>query len=181
MTSLGRLRPLAAGGLILGVAVCAAVLAPALAPHDPSALAVGARLIPPVWEEGGGWTNPLGTDPLGRDLLSRIIYGARISISAAALAVAVSMVLGVLMGLVAGYYAGRVDTVISNLVNLMLAFPFLLLALAAVAVVGPGFRNMVIVLGLTGWPIYTRVVRAETLKYREREFVLAARALGLGP
>lgn len=180
MTSLGRLRPLAAGGLILGVAVCAAVLAPALAPHDPYAQAVGSRLIPPVWEEGGGWANPLGTDPLGRDLLSRIIYGARISISAAALAVAVSMVLGVLMGLVAGYYAGRVDTVISNLVNLMLAFPFLLLALAAVAVVGPGFRNMVIVLGLTGWPIYTRVVRAETLKYREREFVLAARALGLG-
>jgi ABC-type dipeptide/oligopeptide/nickel transport system permease subunit len=180
VTSFGRLRPLAAGGLILGVAVCAAVLAPALAPHDPYAQAVAARLIPPVWEEGGGWTNPLGTDPLGRDLLSRIIYGARISISAAALAVAVSMVLGVLMGLVAGYYAGRVDTVISNLVNLMLAFPFLLLALAAVAVMGPGFRNMVIVLGLTGWPISTRVVRAETLKYREREFVLAARALGLG-
>jgi ABC-type dipeptide/oligopeptide/nickel transport system permease subunit len=180
VTSLGRLRPLAAGGLILGVAVCAAVLAPALAPHDPYAQAVGARLIPPVWEEGGGWANPLGTDPLGRDLFSRIIYGARISISAAALAVAVSMVLGVLMGLVAGYYGGRLDTVISNLVNLMLAFPFLLLALAAVAVVGPGFRNMVIVLGLTGWPIYTRVVRAETLKYREREFVLAARALGLG-
>jgi ABC-type dipeptide/oligopeptide/nickel transport system permease subunit len=130
---------------------------------------VAARLIPPVWDAGGSWSNILGTDPLGRDLLSRIIYGARISISAGALAVTVSMILGVLMGLGAGYYAGRVDTVISNAVNLMLAFPFLLLALAAVAVIGPGFRNMVIVLGITGWPIYTRVVRAETLKYRERE------------
>src|SRR6266540_1793501 len=94
VTSLGRLRPLAAGGLILAVAMGAAVLAPLLAPHDPYAQAVGARLIPPVWEEGGGWANALGTDPLGRDLLSRIIYGARISISAAALAVSVSMVLG---------------------------------------------------------------------------------------
>ncbi|HET8577237.1 MAG TPA: ABC transporter permease [Methylomirabilota bacterium] len=180
MTSAQRLRPLAAGGVILIVAVGAALVAPALAPHDPYAQAVGSRLIPPVWEEGGSWANPLGTDPLGRDLLSRIIYGARISISAGALAVAVSMILGVLMGLVAGYYGGRADTAISNLVNLMLAFPFLLLALAAVAVLGPGFRNMVIVLGITGWPIYTRVVRAETLKYREREFILAARALGLG-
>ncbi len=180
MTSAKRLRPLAAGGVVLVIAIGAAALAPVIAPHDPYAQAVGSRLIPPVWDAGGSWSNILGTDPLGRDLLSRIIYGARISISAGALAVTVSMILGVLMGLVAGYYVGRVDTVISNAVNLMLAFPFLLLALAAVAVIGPGFRNMVIVLGITGWPIYTRVVRAETLKYREREFILAARALGLG-
>lgn len=180
VTRIERLRPLAVGGIIILVAVGCAALAPLLAPHDPYAQAVGLRLIPPVWDAGGGWTNILGTDPLGRDLLSRIIYGAQISISAGALAVSVSMVLGVLMGLLAGYYGGSVDTVISNAVNLMLAFPFLLLALAAVAVIGPGFRNMVIVLGVTGWPIYTRVVRAETLKYREREFVLAARALGLG-
>ena len=179
MTKVQRLRPLAVGGSVLVVAIGAAVLAALIAPHDPYAQAVGSRLIPPVWDPGGSWGNILGTDPLGRDLLSRIIYGARISISAGALAVTVSMILGVLMGLVAGYYAGRVDTVISNAVNLMLAFPFLLLALAAVAVIGPGFRNMVIVLGITGWPIYTRVVRAETLKYREREFILAARALGL--
>jgi ABC-type dipeptide/oligopeptide/nickel transport system permease subunit len=179
VTRVQRLRPLAAGGVVLVIAIGAAVLAPLIAPHDPYAQAVGLRLIPPVWDEGGSWSNILGTDPLGRDLLSRIIYGARISISAGALAVTVSMILGVLMGLLAGYYGGRVDTVISNAVNLMLAFPFLLLALAAVAVIGPGFRNMVIVLGITGWPIYTRVVRAETLKYREREFILAARALGL--
>ena len=180
MTKVQRLRPLAVGGVVLVIAIGAAVLAALIAPHDPYAQAVGSRLIPPVWDPGGSWGNILGTDPLGRDLLSRIIYGARISISAGALAVAVSMVLGVLMGLLAGYYRGTIDTVISGLVDVILAFPFLLLALAAVAVVGPGFGNMVIVLGVTGWPIYTRVVRAETLKYREREFVQAARALGLG-
>ena len=180
MRSWRRLRFLAVGGAIVLLAVLCAALAPSLAPHDPYAQAVSVRLLPPVWESGGSWTHPLGTDPLGRDLLSRIIYGARISISAGALAVAVSMVLGVLMGLLAGYYRGTIDTVISSLVDVILAFPFLLLALAAVAVVGPGFGNMVIVLGVTGWPIYTRVVRAETLKYREREFIQAARALGLG-
>ncbi len=180
MRSLRRLRFLAVGAAIVGVAVACAVIAPLLAPSDPYAQSVGNRLIPPVWDTGGSWTHPLGTDPLGRDILSRIIYGARISISAGALAVAVSMVLGVLTGLLAGYFRGTVDAVVSNLVDVMLAFPFLLLALAAVAALGPGFGNMIVVLGLTGWPVYTRVVRAETLKYREREFILAARALGLG-
>ncbi len=180
MGRLRRLRFLSVGVSIVLLAIACAVMAPWLSPHDPYLQAVSVRLIPPVWDAGGTWTYPLGTDPLGRDLLSRIIYGARVSISAGALAVAVAMTLGVLMGLVAGYYGGAADTIISNLVNVMLAFPFLLLALAAIAVVGPSFENMIVVLGATGWPIYTRVVRAETLKYREREFVQAARALGLG-
>ena len=180
MGSLRRLRFLAVGSGIVLVAVAAAVLAPWVSPHDPYRQAVGDRLIPHVWDTGGTWGHPLGTDPLGRDILSRIIYGARVSISAGALAVAVAMTFGVLMGLLAGYYGGAMDTVIDNLVNIMLAYPFLLLALAAIAVLGPSFGNMIVVLGLTGWPIYTRVVRAETLKYREREFVQAARALGVG-
>jgi len=180
MGRLRRLRFIAVGSTIVLLAIGCALLAPWLTPHDPFLQEVSARLIPPVWDAGGTWTYPLGTDPLGRDLLSRIIYGARVSISAGALAVLVAMTLGVLMGLVAGYYGGAVDTLISNLVNVMLAFPFLLLALAAIAVVGPSFGNMIVVLGATGWPIYTRVVRAETLKYRERDFVQAARALGLG-
>ena len=180
MPRLRRLRFLAVGAGVVGLAVACAVAAPWLAPADPYRQAIGDRLQPPVWAVDGNWKHPLGTDPLGRDILSRIIYGARISISAGASAVAVSMVLGVLMGLLAGYFRGQVDAVISNLVDVMLAFPFLLLALAAVAALGPGFGNMIVVLGLTGWPIYTRVVRAETLKYREREFVLAARALGVG-
>ncbi|HBH01634.1 MAG TPA: peptide ABC transporter permease [Candidatus Rokubacteria bacterium] len=177
---LRRLRFLAVGAAIVGVAVLSALAAPLLAPRDPYRQAIGDRLLPPVWSAGGTWQHALGTDPLGRDTLSRIIYGARVSISAGALAVAFSMVLGVLMGLLAGFFRGAADTLISNLVDVMLAFPFLLLALAAVAALGPGFGNMIVVLGLTGWPIYTRVVRAETLKFREREFVLAARALGLG-
>ena len=180
MRRLRRLRFLAVGAGVVGLAVACAVAAPWLAPGDPYRQAIGDRLQPPVWAVDGNWTHALGTDPLGRDILSRIIYGARISISAGASAVAVSMVLGVLMGLLAGYFRGMVDAAISNLVDVMLAFPFLLLALAAVAALGPGFGNMIVVLGLTGWPIYTRVVRAETLKYREREFVLAARALGVG-
>lgn len=180
MGRLRRLRFLAVGAGIVSLAIACAVMAPWLSPHDPHLQALSARLMPPVWDPGGTWTYPLGTDPLGRDLLSRIIYGARVSISAGALAVLVAMTLGVLMGLVAGYYGGAVDTIISNLVNVMLAFPFLLLALAAIAVVGPSFGNMIVVLGATGWPIYTLVVRAETLKYRELEFVQAARALGLG-
>ena len=180
MPRLRRLRFLAVGASLVTIAVACAVLAPVLAPDDPYAQAVGERLQPPVWARAGSWHHALGTDPLGRDMLSRIIYGARVSISAGALAVTVSMVLGVALGLLAGYYRGVIDTVVSNLVDIMLAFPFLLLALAAVAVVGPGFGNMVIVLGLTGWPIYTRVVRAETLKYREHDFIHAARALGAG-
>jgi len=177
---LARLRILVPGGLIVVLALAAALLAPWLAPHDPYAQDVGARLRPPVWHPGGSWDRPLGTDALGRDLLSRIIYGARVSMAAGALAVVLSTTLGVLLGLVAGYYGGGADTVISNLVNVILAFPFLLLALAAVAVVGPSFTNMIVVLGVTGWPVYTRVVRAETLKYRQLDFVQAARALGMG-
>ena len=154
-------------------------MAPWIAPADPYRQAVGERLLPPLWA-GGTRAHVLGTDPLGRDILSRIIYGARVSISAGACAVALSMVLGVVLGVLAGYFRGRIDAVVSNLVDVMLAFPFLLLALAAVAALGPGFGNMIVVLGLTGWPVYTRIVRAETLKYRERDFVQAARALGGG-
>jgi peptide/nickel transport system permease protein len=175
-----RLRFLAAGASIVTLACLAALLAPLLAPHDPYQQAIGTRLLPPVWETGGTWRHPLGTDPLGRDLLSRIIYGARVSISAGALAVVLAMTLGVFLGLLAGYFGGWLDAVIDNVVNVILAFPFLLLALAAVAVVGPSFTNIIVVLGVTGWPVYARVVRAETLKYREREFVQAARALGVG-
>lgn len=179
-----RLRHVRAGlvGLaIVGLVTTAALFAPWLAPHDPYEQSVVERLKPPVWLAGGEWAHPLGTDPLGRDLLSRIIYGSRVSVSAGALAVVLSGSIGVLLGLLAGYFGGRVDSTISNLVEVMMAFPFLLLALAAIAILGPGFGNIVLVLGVTGWPIYTRVVRAETLNLREREFVVSARALGTTP
>ena len=167
-------------GLFAVLAMCAiAIFAPFVAPHDPYEQAVTGRLKPPVWMEKGSWDHLLGTDPVGRDILSRIIYGARVSLATGAVSVIIAVVIGVALGLVGGYYGGKVDSLINNLVNVMMAFPFILLALTAVAVMGPSFKNMVIVLGVTGWPIYTRVVRAEAAQLKAFEFVTAARAIGL--
>ena len=129
--------------------------------------------------EGGTAQHLLGTDPVGRDLLSRMIYGGRVSLVVGVAAVLMSATIGVLLGLGAGYFGGRVDWTIMTVINVMLTFPFVLLALAVIAVLGPSLVNMIIVLGVAGWPIYARVIRAETLAIREREFVLAGRALGM--
>ncbi len=166
-------------GLLIVLGMCAvAVGAGLISPHDPYDQEVAGRLKPPVWMEGGSPTHILGTDPVGRDILARIIYGSRISLATGAVSVIISVIIGVLLGLMGGYYGGATDSVITNLVNVMMAFPFMLLALTAVAVMGPSFQNMVIVLGITGWPIYTRVVRAETAQLKALEFVVAARAIG---
>jgi len=170
---------LGASAVLLGI-VAGGVFAPWVAPHDPLAVNIQHRLAPPAWMAGGDPQHWLGTDQVGRDLLSRVIYGARVSLVVGIAAVAISAALGVLLGLSAGYFTGRADAVITTLVNVMLTFPFVLLALAVIAVLGPSLPNMIAVLGAAGWPIYTRVVRAETLAIREREFVLAARALGSG-
>jgi ABC-type dipeptide/oligopeptide/nickel transport system permease subunit len=170
---------LAATVLLLAI-VASAVFAPWLAPHDPLAVNIRHRLAPPAWMEGGAPAHWLGTDQVGRDLLSRVIYGGRVSLMVGVAAVLISATIGVLSGLAAGYFAGRTDAVVMTLVNVMLTFPFVLLALAVIAVLGPSLPNMIAVLGAAGWPIYTRVVRAETLAIREREFILAGRALGMG-
>ena len=133
---------------------------------------------PPAWMEGGTREHVLGTDQIGRDLLSRVIWGGRVSLVVGVTAVLLSSTIGILFGLAAGYFGGRLDWSIMTFINVMLTFPFVLLALAVIAVLGPSMPNMIIVLGVTGWPVYARVVRAETLALREREFVLAARALG---
>lgn len=168
-----------AAGLFLGMVVALTVLAGWVAPHDPLAVNIRHRLAPPAWMEGGDRVHLLGTDQVGRDLLSRIIYGGRVSLAVGVGAVLVSATLGVALGLGAGYFSGRTDWLIMTLVNVMLTFPFVLLALAVIAVLGPSLTNMIIVLGVAGWPIYCRVVRTEALALREREFVLAARALGM--
>jgi peptide/nickel transport system permease protein len=168
----------AAAGLLLIIA--SAVLAPVIAPHDPLAVNIRHRLGPPAWMERGTAEHLLGTDQIGRDLLSRMIYGGRISLVVGVSAVLLASSIGVLLGLSAGYFGGRVDWVIVAVVNVMLTFPFVLLALAVIAVLGPSLFNMILVLGAAGWPIYARVVRAETMALREREFVLAGRALGMG-
>jgi ABC-type dipeptide/oligopeptide/nickel transport system permease subunit len=168
-----------AAGAVMLLVVASAVCAPWIAPYSPVTVDIQHRLGPPAWMEGGTRAHLLGTDQIGRDLLSRVIYGGRVSLLIGTAAVLVSSSIGVLLGLAAGYFAGRIDWTIMTLVNVMLTFPFVLLALAVIAVLGPSLVNMIIVLGVADWPLYARVIRAETMAIREREFVLAGRALGM--
>jgi ABC-type dipeptide/oligopeptide/nickel transport system permease subunit len=170
---------LAATGLLLLI-VTAAVFAPWVAPQDPLEVNIRHRLAPPAWMAGGTPENLLGTDQVGRDLFSRVVYGGRVSLVVGVTAVLISASLGVLLGLGAGYVGGRVDAVIMTVINIMLAFPFILLVLAVIAVLGPSLVNMIVVLGIADWPLYARVIRAETQAIRERDFIAASRALGLG-
>jgi len=163
-TRLRRLRWGLAASAVLLLVVASAIFAPQISPHDPLSVNIRHRL---------------GTDQVGRDLLSRIIYGGRVSLVVGAGAVLIAATIGVLLGLGAGYFGGRTDWTIMTLINVMLTFPFVLLALAVIAVLGPSLPNMILVLGVAGWPIYARVIRAETMAIREREFVLAGRALGM--
>lgn len=169
-----------AGGVILLVVVGAAVAAPWVAPHDPAKQNLIRRFSPPVWAADGHPAHLLGTDQVGRDILSRIVHGARLSLVVGVSAVVVSVLLGVGLGLLSGYVGGRLDTVIMTVVDVTLSFPQLLLALAFVAALGPSLVTIIVVLGLTGWERYARVVRAEVLALREKDFIEAARALGLG-
>lgn len=158
---------------VLAGVVLLGILAPLAAPHDPNAQELGARLQAPL-SPG----HPLGTDLLGRDVLSRLIYGTRVSLVVGFAAVALSGAVGVAVGLVSGYLGGWIDTLVMRVVDVWLAFPFLLLAVAIVAIIGPGLHNLVIALVITGWVVYARLVRGEALSLREREFVLSARGLG---
>jgi ABC-type dipeptide/oligopeptide/nickel transport system permease subunit len=164
-----------AAGLALIVVI--AVFAPWLAPHDPATQALSDRLLPPVFD-GGTWKYPLGTDELGRDLLSRIVYGARVSIVVGLLAVLVRMVAGVAIGLVAGYFGGPLRTAVLRLGDVQMALPSLILALGIIAAIGPGFTNVVVVLGITGWILYTRLVVSQVLLIRNLDYVNGARLLG---
>jgi peptide/nickel transport system permease protein len=167
------------GGIILLTVIIGAVFADYVAPHEPNRQRLIARFKPPFWAEGGSITYPLGTDNVGRDIWSRIIHGSRISLIVGICAVGVSMLIGVTLGLASGFWGGRIDATIMALVDIMLAFPQLILAFAMVTVLGLGIGNIILVLGLTGWERYARVVRAEVLALREREFVQAARAVGV--
>ena len=177
---LWRLKWGLAATVLLLLIVASAALAPWVAPEDPLAVNIRHRLAPPAWMAGGTPENLFGTDQVGRDLLSRVVYGGRVSLIVGVCAVLISASVGVLLGLGAGYVGGRADATIMTVVNVMLAFPFILLVLAVIAVLGPSLVNMIIVLGIADWPLYIRVVRAETLALRERDFIAASRALGLG-
>lgn len=167
------------GFLIVLAVVVGALFANWIAPYDPAAQNIPDKLAHP-WLLGGSFQHVLGTDSLGRDLLSRIIFGARISLVIGIAAVAIQATLGVTIGVLAGYYGGWIDAILMRIVDIQLGLPFLILALTIVAVIGPGLRNLIIALGLTGWIVYARTVRAEILVLRELEFVQAAIALGAG-
>jgi peptide/nickel transport system permease protein len=169
---------LAFGTAILLLVIAAALLAPLLAPHDPYEQNLLARTVPPFWMDGGSWEHPFGTDPLGRDYLSRLLYGARVSVFIGVSAALISGLIGTTLGVAAGYFGGRVDTVISFIITARLAMPIILVALAVVALFGASLTVVVSVLGLLLWDRYALVMRATTQQIRDSDFVMAARVQG---
>jgi peptide/nickel transport system permease protein len=158
--------------------VLAAVFAPALAPHDPREADITKKLIPPVWMEGGAWENPLGTDRFGRDVLSRIIYGSRISLIVSLVAIGVAGTAGTALGLVSGYRGGLTDTILMRLTDIGLSLPTILIAVVLVAVSEPSFENVILVIALLLWPRFARQMRGETLAIKEHDFVALAVVAG---
>lgn len=171
-------RIAAAAAMTLALVVLLALVGPWLAPHDPNQLDVLARFAPPAWLEGGSTDHLLGTDSLGRDTLSRLILGARVSLLVGLAAVAIGGLIGTTLGLIAGYFGGRVDAVVMRLVDVQLAFPGILLALTVLALLGRSLGNLILVLGIVQWAQYARLVRGHVLSVREQEYVEGARSLG---
>lgn len=172
-------RKVLMGGIIFLFVLSAAVLAPFISPHDPLEQSLRDYLKPPAWEERGMGKYFLGTDNLGRDILSRIIYGARISVLIGVFTVSFSCLIGTFLGLISGYYRGKVDEVIMRMVDIMLSFPTILLAIAIMAALGFGLVKLIVALTVTRWLTYCRVVRATTMSLREREFVESVKAIGV--
>ena len=164
--------------VLLFLLILPGLFAPYLAPHNPIRGSLRARLKPPMWVQGGTVTHPLGTDKVGRDILSRIIYGARISLAVSIVAILVSGAIGTALGLMAGYFGGRIDALIMRLVDISLGLPVILLALVFVAAVGASFGTVVGVTAVLLWARYARQVRGESLSIRERDFVARARVAG---
>lgn len=174
----GSTRTAKFGLVVVFIWIIVALLAPVIAPYGANDIDIINRLSPPMWADGGSAQHVLGTDQLGRDVLTRLIYGARISILVGIVAGAVGMVIGVVLGLLAGYFGGWVDAVISRMIDIMLAFPFIFLAMLLVLVLGASLASVILVLGITGWVPYARTVRAQVLSVREKEFVKAAKTIG---
>lgn len=172
-----RRNPLAMIGLCISLLLLfVAIFAPLLAPHDPITQDLGRRLLPPLTAG-----NLLGTDDFGRDILSRILYGARTTLYIVLLVILTAPLAGLIIGTVAGYFGGWIDVILMRLTDIFLAFPKLILALALVAVLGPGIENAVLAIALTAWPPYARVARAETLSVRSSDYIAAVKLQGAGP
>jgi dipeptide transport system permease protein len=169
------------GLVVFALILIAALLAPWLAPHPPNAQFRDATLLPPAWSEGGNWAFPLGTDAVGRDILARLLYGARFSLFIGVIVVTIALTGGILIGLIAGFFRGWVDTLIMRVMDVILAFPSLLLALVLVAVLGPGLMNAMIAIALVLQPHFVRLTRAAVMAERTKDYVVSARVAGAGP
>src|SRR5262245_2606433 len=173
-----RRYPLVPLALLTFLLVIPAALAPQVSPYDPLRGSLAKRLKPPVWMQGGSSDHLLGTDKLGRDILSRLIYGARVSLAVSLIAIVVGGLIGVSLGLMSGYFGGKVDALLMRLVDISLSLPTILLALVLVAAVGPSFGTVITVLVVLLWARYARLVRGETLSIKERDFIARARVAG---
>lgn len=171
---------LAIGAAVLVLIVAMAVLAPWLAPHDPLEQDLMLQNLPPFWLPGSDHAFPLGTDNLGRDMLSRLIWGARPVLVVMAVGATSSALIGTLLGLLSGYFGGWIDALLSRTIEIFMSFPPMLLAIVLVAVIGPGLNAVILAIVLIGWTRFARVVRGEVLVLREQDFVTAARLLGFG-
>lgn len=172
-------KPAFFGLAILVLLVLMAIFAPLLSPYDPAAQSLIDRLKPPVWQDGGTWEHLLGTDHLGRDMLSRIIHGSRISLIVGVSVVALAGGFGVAFGMISGYFGGRIDAVCMRIVDTLIAFPGLLLALVILAVIGPSMTTVIVVLALNGWMVYARMTRGIVLSVRQLPYVDAAEMVGM--
>jgi ABC-type dipeptide/oligopeptide/nickel transport system permease subunit len=160
--------------------VFGALFAPSIVPHDPLQQNLRASRIPPAWQEGGTWEHPLGTDNLGRDMFSRIIYGTRVSLTVGFLGVLIALSLGMVFGLIAGYFGGRTDAVIMGFTNIFLALPYLLFVVVIAAILGRSLLNVILIFGITDAPLFIRITRGEVLRIRKSGYVESAVSLGAG-
>ena len=171
-------RGAVAGLVVIGLVLFCALFAPLIAPHDPNLTNNAVFLKPPFWQEGGSLSYPLGTDAIGRDILSRLIAGARLTLGIAVLVVVLVVPVGLAIGTTAGYVGGFVDSVLMRITDVALAFPKIVLALAFAAALGPGVINAVVAISITAWPAYARLARAETIRIAQADYIHAARLQG---
>jgi peptide/nickel transport system permease protein/dipeptide transport system permease protein len=178
LEQLWRNKTAVAGMITIALFVLIGLLAPLLSPHNPIEASLYDQIIPPIWEEGGSSKNILGTDDLGRDILSRLVHGARVSLIVAVVTVGIGVFFGSLLGAISGFYKGFLDNLIMRFMDILLAFPHILLAIVIMAYLGPGLRNAMIAIGIIYIPRFARIVRASVLEECEKDYVTASRSVG---
>ena len=178
LSQLWRNKTAVAGLIIITIFILCGIFAPYLSPHDPLETSLYDQIKPPLWHATGTWKNILGTDDLGRDILSRLIYGARVSLAVAVISVGLAFFFGTLLGCISGYYKGFLDSIIMRIMDMILSFPYILLAIVVVAYLGPSLRNAMIAIGITYVPRFARIVRGSVLEECEKDYVTSERAIG---